>query len=114
MALNTLDDLIAKFEAIPEEEWCIDLFDNGKGQKCALGHLGLTNAVYETDEFNAAERILSSNGVPGACRLADVNNGQLGGRYTKTDGTPKSRVVEYLRLLRTPAGVEQARLRFLY
>jgi hypothetical protein len=36
----TVDYFINKFEAIPEEKWCIGEFINQKDQCCALGHCG--------------------------------------------------------------------------
>jgi len=35
-----VDYFIKKFSAIPEERWCVRMFDNGQGQNCAFGHLG--------------------------------------------------------------------------
>lgn len=33
---------INKFETIPEEQWCMYEFENSIGQRCALGHCGIT------------------------------------------------------------------------
>lgn len=43
----SVDFFIAKFERIPEELWCIAMFDDGAGKHCALGHCGTKNGFKE-------------------------------------------------------------------
>ncbi len=36
----SVDFYISKFEAIPNEQWCTGVLDDGAGRHCALGHCG--------------------------------------------------------------------------
>lgn len=42
------DFFIKYFERIPEDQWCIGVFQNDRGQHCALGHCGVTATHYGT------------------------------------------------------------------
>ena len=38
--LHTIDDFIAFYSAIPEDKWCENMYGDGTGRHCALGHIG--------------------------------------------------------------------------
>lgn len=48
---------IDKFQAIPEENWCTEFFQNEEGQCCANGHCGVR--IYTMLPFFMAKTILS-------------------------------------------------------
>ena len=101
---------INKFEAIPEEKWCINYQMNGKGQRCALGHLMPEDAIrwscygHQTSEGLAISKLFEGciNGVmksyypefQGALNVAVVNNG---GALEYQQSTPKQRILAALR-----------------
>ena len=44
------DYFIAKFSAIPDENWGTQLYVNEKGQKCGLGHCGVKPGLEKPPE----------------------------------------------------------------
>jgi hypothetical protein len=82
-----VDYFIRKFEAIPEELWCIGQYTDGEGRYCALGWCRRSGDENGYAEEVALERI-SPFFVP------DVNDGH-DERYQQP--TPKQRVLAALR-----------------
>lgn len=81
---------INKFEAIPEDQWCVDEYENQDGCKCAYGHCGV-NIGNTTDEGFALHEIIHS----GLRVFVDmVNDGSAIG-YNQA--TPKQRILAALR-----------------
>lgn len=78
---------IEKFEAIPEEYWCIGSFGNG-GIHCAFGHCGMrsyTDILSDVAEADALNKISND--------IVDVNDGysqKYKGQY------PKERILSLL------------------
>lgn len=46
---ETVEYFIKKFEAIPEEKWCVEDF-NVEGKSCAFGHCGCIDSDSLTEE----------------------------------------------------------------
>ena len=73
--LQTAQDFLDFFEAIPEEKWCTTVYENEDGQRCAEGHLiyagGLThNLVHKMEKlFPAHFSIIRVNDGVGAYNL---------------------------------------------
>jgi hypothetical protein len=78
---------IAKFEAIPEEWWCVGQYCSAVDERvaCAFGHCGARNGHFshEADALFAVAPLAD-----------DVNDGAIK-QYTQP--TPKQRVLAYLR-----------------
>lgn len=53
----TVDYFIEKFEAIPEEKWFQNDYEDGSGRFCALGHCG-QKYLKPTDESIALSRLV--------------------------------------------------------
>ncbi len=85
---------IKKFEAIPEEEWCVGGFSDGLGAFCALGHCGCLNG-YQTNEGLSLRLLISHNNSFGIVRL---NDGSISEVY-KYGNTPKMRIINFLKQL---------------
>ena len=83
----TVDYFIAKFEAIPEEQWCSGDYSNSHGQHCAAGHCGEGRFTGVTPESQGLEAILHH-------RTAYINDGD-GSDYKQP--TPKQRILAALR-----------------
>lgn len=101
--LLTIEYFIEKFEAIPEDQWCVGRFVNEAGQKSALGHCGhkLERVVYpngyslihrRTPESSALEEIFNKNGM----MITAINDG-----HGHIGPTPKERVLTALRSLKS-------------
>lgn len=75
------------FEAIPDEEWTIEMFQDVDGKCCALGHCGWRNSV-RTLPGEALVNIF------GETSIADTNDGE-NLEYPQT--TPKARIMAALR-----------------
>lgn len=79
-----VDYFIKKFEAIPDEKWCINEIDNGRGQRCALGHTwGLFG---ETKETEALCNVMN-------WRVSFINNGES---HDYKQSTPRARILAAL------------------
>lgn len=83
---------IAKFEAIPEEKWCVAYLDAGDGVHCALGHCGVTVSLNYTDKEIALRDLMRPNGWS----VADINDGDT---PDFQQPTPKQRILAALRSL---------------
>jgi hypothetical protein len=78
---------IAKFEAIPEEDWTTEVYiDNGR--KCALGHCGERNNNRSV-EAQSLERLFSGRWL----YVSDVNDGD---NDAYPQPTPKQRILAAL------------------
>ncbi len=88
-----IDYFIAKFEAIPEDQWTVGVYEKD-GKCCAVGHCGyrdLPNGEFVyTPEGKALWGISDS--------VAAVNDGK--GILSEYAPTPKQRVLKHLRALK--------------
>ena len=85
----TVDYFIAKFEAIPEEEWCEGEYVSSDGRKCALGHCG-HSPFGLTFEREALINLFKKSGL----YASDINDGKHS-KYQQP--TPKQRILAALR-----------------
>ena len=109
---------IDKFEAIPEEKWCVRYWINAEGQSCANGHCGVRRTIVDNspwthipEEAKYLYRIfknLEVTPIPSAMRYGDlsesgdeycvkaalINNGDS---VEYQQGTPKQRILAALR-----------------
>lgn len=79
---------IAKFEAIPEGQWCERAYFNAIGQHCALGHCGESTGV--TEESGALTSLLSLGLGSSTSRIND------GEHPDYRQPTPKQRILAAL------------------
>lgn len=79
---------IEKFEAIPEEKWCVGDFVVGD-KCCAFGHCGVTKGTLDSPESIALSRI-----VKDTRRFIMLNDGD---HQLYRQPTPKQRVLAALR-----------------
>lgn len=84
-----VDYYIEKYEAIPEDEWCVNSYNGPNGSHCAMGHCGMRIGKTVTNEVNELVLLffLISTNVP--C----VNDGD-DCRYQQR--TPKQRILAAL------------------
>lgn len=59
MSNYDIDYFIAKFEAIPEENWCRAHYTDYAGRHCAIGHCG-GRIGHETEESKALSSIFGA------------------------------------------------------
>lgn len=86
-----VDYFINKFESIPEENWCVGMYESEDGTKhCAAGHCGEDFTNLSTRESDALADIIELNFM---CKVASLNDG-LVSRFNQPD--PKSRVLAAL------------------
>lgn len=97
----TVDYFIAKFEAIPEEQWCMLNLENTCGQKCALGHLGNASPSALNAESVALVEILRPFHKGTLCQDSDIvthiNDFDFG-YWAALGETPKQRILAALRM----------------
>lgn len=92
----TVDYFIKKFEAIPDEKWCVANRYNSLGQKCAHGHCYRGNPnLRNTNKIEEAfEKLATDNyHIVKAYGFGYINNGS-DTRYQQP--TPKDRVLAVL------------------
>lgn len=94
-AVQSLTDLIAYYEAIPEAQWRTESYADVYNCRCANGHLKPDYSwedflTYDLSDFDDLVRRLT--GKP-AVNLALVNDGRLSA-YPQS--SPKQRVLAYL------------------
>jgi len=101
-----IDYFIDKFNSIPDKDWCMSMLRQGD-QRCALGHCGLkTIEVAWSDEVRALVDMANINDWPDWCApivLADINDGTV--EYLKYGKTPKDRIVNYLKEIKSVSQV---------
>lgn len=86
-----VDYFIKKFEAIPEENWCVGVYESEDGTKhCAAGHCGEDFSNLSTPESDALAEIIELNFM---CTVASLNDGRIK-RFGQP--TPKSRILAAL------------------
>lgn len=90
MSKFTAQYFIDKFEAIPEENWCIGNYMDNKGGYCAYGHCGARLGVDDTEESRALQNILHDH-------VGEINDGLKKYGLDKLGTTPKQRILEALR-----------------
>lgn len=93
-----VDYFIRKFEAIPEEKWCVGAYEDGMGRRCAYGHCGKVFA-YDSRESGRLRALAFGIGIR---FLADINDGSDPG-YRQP--TPKQRVLAALRDIKAKQNV---------
>lgn len=82
---------IAKFEAIPENDWCTGNIENVDGQRCAIGHCVQSDGdSLNEEEIDALKWLFISNG-----HKIDLVNDRIDQDYKQA--TPKQRVLAALR-----------------
>ena len=93
--LQTLEDFVVFYEAIPDDKWCVGLFhlDDNPTICCALGHLGRT-AFEFTDSSTRLLMLLSDVWGVTCPSLSHVNDGK---HEIFTGSTPKVRVLSFLK-----------------
>ncbi len=103
--MYTVDYFINKFEAIPEEMWCIEARIDGDGRRCAHGHcyVGDPNAQTNDEEDSLSQISIEHFGEPG---FADINNG-YNSKYNQP--TPKQRILAALYDIKANQALEQAK-----
>lgn len=84
-----VDYFLAKFEAIPEEEWCREKLSDYNGRHCAMGHCGCRDNGEITAEASALDNLFDKYlSMP----VVDVND------FLDIQGrTPKQRILAALR-----------------
>lgn len=81
---------IAKFEAIPENHWCVGNTENMDGQRCAIGHCVQNDGeTLDEEEAEALKVLFVTSGS-----IADINDNK---NSTYKQPTPKQRVLAALR-----------------
>lgn len=103
--MYNLNYFIEKFEAIPEEQWCVGTTDNGRGQHCALGHCGMDNysSLKEVPEALALKDLTIHRGIS-----VVLTNDMMSGMYRQS--TPKQRILAMLYGIKAKEVVEEAQL----
>jgi hypothetical protein len=88
---------IAKFEAIPDEQWCTRRYSDLDGGHCALGHCGARGATLQTLCETGESRALSDL----LLHIVEINDAAVfcPDKYAKLP-TPKARVLAALRDLK--------------
>ncbi len=102
--MYTVDYYTNKFEAIPEEEWCVGAL-HYNGRSCALGHCGATFCAV-TEKFNPEAQILRELFMVVGKSVAAVNDNDFGG-YDYLGDTPKKRILNVLYEIKEKLDLEQ-------
>ena len=93
-----IDYFIAKFTAIPEEQWCMRSFTDRQGRHCAVGHCGADSS----DSWSCNEEAMALTRI---CRdfLNDsptaINDYKPVSGFSTT--TPRQRILAALHLAKT-------------
>lgn len=95
--METIEDYIAFYSAIPEDKWCTGVFTTDEGSCCALGHLGEREDAISREDVWKFRSLLNSLGSSDH-EITEVNDGN--GKYINIGDTPKERVINYLKQLR--------------
>ena len=98
--IHQAKSFLERFEAIPEERWCCDIFcarqSDGDFSYCALGHLGVRNNTIGSAEARQLCQLFEKLGV----LVSSVNDGRAWCCSSiPMPATPKDRIVTCLKLL---------------
>lgn len=95
----TVDYFINKFNAIPEEQWCMGRLSDYQSGKCVLGHCGVKQTPDGNYSYTDMSEKLSAilRQIPGV--LYDINDGH--GPARELGDTPKERILNALLLIKT-------------
>lgn len=96
---KTLPEYYEFFDAIPEEKWCVDKYQNQEGQMCAVGHLtGPDGDVYtRSHPIRSKLSIKAELKHYGRYDAARINNGS--GETAVLGDTPKERILNAIILV---------------
>lgn len=85
------DHFIARFAAIPEDQWCTRTWTDSEKRHCVLGHLPVL-----TFEYSALINLFQPEGQHqmGFYRITDINDG-MDPRYPQP--TPRARILAALK-----------------
>lgn len=93
----SVEFFIRKFQAIPEEKWCVFTRQDTNGRRCALGHISVN---FDSPELNALHALMPFRHLTSdfsfmapAEGVAPTNNG-TNPRYQQP--TPKERILAAL------------------
>lgn len=89
----TVDYFIKKFEAIPDNRWCVGELMNKAGQCCAYGHCGMREYDTEAPEADALMKVERKLPSEPTC-FASINNGE---HPAYQQETPRLRILAALR-----------------
>ena len=89
--MYNVDYFIKKFEAIPEENWTVGVYEDGD-KCCAMGHCGIRDDFSVPDTYESRElfRLIFSNY---SCHVTNINDGEIEGYQQPT---PKQRILAAL------------------
>lgn len=88
-----VDYFIKKFEAIPEEKWCVEK-PQDNGRSCAIGHCGVNDYVYsECVEARVLLALFHHGHFRGFEPVWTINDGH---DYRYNQATPKQRILAAL------------------
>jgi hypothetical protein len=89
-----VDFFIRKFEAIPDEKWCVGNYVRPDGRRCAYGHCGASSGheIADNKECRALGQILSG-------QVEEINNGN----YEDRTG-PRARILAALQDVKAKEG----------
>ena len=96
--IQNADYFIAKFEAIPDNRWCVNTYEGGgiiRRKHCAVGHCGVRDFFTTTDEARCLYQVF------GDLMVTAVNDGRHPG-YPQP--TPKQRILAALRDIKAMEG----------
>lgn len=97
--LQAVDDLIAHLSSIPPERWTTGVLADGKGARCALGHLCDEQLSTNTPRSRAYSA-LRDRFLPGTALMAVNDACPHGEDLTYPQATPKERSLAYMADLR--------------
>ena len=97
--LQAVDDLIAHFSSIPPKRWTMGVLADGKGARCALGHLCDARLSANTPR-SLAYSALRDRFLPGITLMAVNDAWPPGEEFPYLQPTPKERSLAYLADLR--------------
>lgn len=90
MKKYTPEYFIAKFEAIPEEKWCMGKYRHA-GRSCALGHCGARPFSPWSEEAQALYQLVKDGTGNSVTSINDSYH-----YYSDLGDTPKERVINAL------------------
>jgi hypothetical protein len=97
---KTLPEYYEFFNAIPEEKWCVDKYQNQEGQMCAVGHLTGPDGDIHTRNHPIRSKLSIKSELNPYCRYYDaarINNGS--GEMADLGDTPRERILNAIVLV---------------